>query len=120
MNLSPAWVETLQAAGFEAIHWSKVGAPNAPDTEVFAYAYQHGYIVFTHDLDFGAILAATGHTQPSVIQVRTQNVTPDYLAKIILSVLQQFEDVLMHGALITIDEERSRVRILPLAGRFGV
>lgn len=32
-----------------------------------------GYVVFTHDLDFGDILAATNADDPSVIQVRTQN-----------------------------------------------
>jgi predicted nuclease of predicted toxin-antitoxin system len=25
MKLSPDWVPVLQAAGFEALHWSKVG-----------------------------------------------------------------------------------------------
>lgn len=31
MNLSPAWVEFLEGEGFEAVHWSLVGEPNAPD-----------------------------------------------------------------------------------------
>ena len=118
MNLSPAWVETFAAAGFEAIHWSAVGDPSAPDQVIFAWAYANAHIVFTHDLDFGAILAATGHTQPSVIQIRTQDVTPGHLAKTVLSTLRQFEEILHQGALITIDEEKLRARILPLTGRF--
>jgi len=38
MNLSPTWVEALQTMGFEAIHWSSVGDPRAPDREILAYA----------------------------------------------------------------------------------
>ena len=57
MNLSPGWVETLRAMGFEAAHWSSVGDPRAPDREIMAYARSAGYVVFPNDLDFGAILA---------------------------------------------------------------
>ena len=118
MNLSPSWVQTFQTQAIEAIHWSMVGEPNATDKTIFAWAGKHGYIVFTHDLDFGSILSATGSTKPSVIQVRTQHVTPNYVGEIVLSALRQFEDILIQGALITIDEEKIRARILPLTGRY--
>ena len=36
MNLSPGWVSFLAEAGFEAVHWSDVGAGNAPDSEAAA------------------------------------------------------------------------------------
>lgn len=29
MNLSPDWVPVLIEGGFEAVHWSQVGEPNA-------------------------------------------------------------------------------------------
>jgi predicted nuclease of predicted toxin-antitoxin system len=56
MNLSPRWALFLAASQVEAVHWSRVGAVTAPDTEIMAYAREHGYIVLTHDLDFSAIL----------------------------------------------------------------
>ena len=62
MNLSPRWIDLLTEAGFEAAHWSAVGAANASDTEIVGYASAHDYVVLTHDLDFSAILAAT-HTR---------------------------------------------------------
>lgn len=34
MNLSPAWVDVLNQAGHEAIHWSNVGDPRAPDAQI--------------------------------------------------------------------------------------
>lgn len=56
MNLSPAWVKILVAAGHSAIHWSSIGLAAAPDVELFDWARKNVYVVFTHDLDFGAIL----------------------------------------------------------------
>jgi predicted nuclease of predicted toxin-antitoxin system len=38
MNLSPTWVMVLQEAGFEALHWSKVGKPSAFYHEIFDWA----------------------------------------------------------------------------------
>ncbi len=79
-----------------------------------AWADARGYIVFTHDLDFGTLLAATQAESPSVIQVRARDILPENLEPVIVEVLRQFESQLESGALIIVDEARSRVRILPL------
>jgi len=113
-ELFPQWVSVLEEVGWEAVHWSLIGRPNAPDQEIFEYATSHGYVIFTHDLDFGAILAATNAEYPSVIQVRTQDVTPEHLSHLVVSALRQFKKHLDEGALITIDEKKFRARILPL------
>ncbi|MCR4303157.1 MAG: DUF5615 family PIN-like protein [Gallionella sp.] len=114
MNLSPSWVEVLREAGFEAEHWYLIGAPNAPDSELFAWARENGYIVFTHDLDFGALLAATGAESPSVFQIRTDDVSPETLAPRAIDLLRRFSPQLSAGALVVVDEMRERIRILPL------
>ncbi len=77
MNLSPRWVERLTTAGPLAIHWSSVGHSNATDNELMSYAAKHDFVVITQDLDFGAILAATRGKKPSVIQIRSDNLSPD-------------------------------------------
>jgi len=59
MNLPPRWVQVFTAEGWEALHWSRVGAPTASDREIMAWARENGFVVFTHDLDFSALLAAT-------------------------------------------------------------
>ena len=97
-----------------AIHRSNVGSLNAPDREILSWAKAKGYVVFTHDLDFGAILAASDAEAPSVIQIRTEDVTPDHSRNLVLNALQQFAEDLLRGALISVDEERARVRLLPL------
>ncbi|NBC17650.1 MAG: hypothetical protein GVY18_10090 [Bacteroidetes bacterium] len=113
MNLSPRWTAVLREAGHEAMHWSAVGDPGASDTAIMEWAAAGGYVVFTHDLDFGALLAATAAQAPSVFQVRTQDVLPESLAASVLAALEQFREHLEAGALISIDEHRARVRILP-------
>jgi predicted nuclease of predicted toxin-antitoxin system len=77
MNLSPRWVKTLTEAGIEACHWSSLGPANAPDAEIMSFARTHGYVVFTHDLDFSAILAATHEAKPSVVQIRAADIRPE-------------------------------------------
>ena len=121
MNLSPAWVPVLRQAGHEVTHWSTIGAPSAADQKILAWAREHRHVLFTHDLDFGAILAATGATAPSVVQIRTQDVSPNVAKAVFLAVLQQFHDDLDRGVLITVDAENSRARLLPIrrAGETG-
>jgi predicted nuclease of predicted toxin-antitoxin system len=72
MNLSPDWLPVLSAVGIEAIHWSTSGDPRAPNRAIFAWAKENRFVVFTNDLDLGAILAATQAEAPSVIQIRGQ------------------------------------------------
>ncbi len=117
MNLSPEWVEVLEKRGWTAVHWSTVGDPLAEDMVLMDWARANDHIVFTHDLDFGALLALTQAESPSVIQVRTQDVTPSHLAPTLIEVLERHKSSLEAGALIVLDEGRSRVRILPLGLR---
>lgn len=114
MNLSPQWVPVLKQAGHEALHWSGIGDPAAPDRTIMQWAHAHDRIVFTHDLDFSALLAATQADGPSVLQVRTQDVLPAALAPTVLAALKQFHEALEAGAIVTIDAARVRARILPL------
>ena len=115
MNLSPRWAVELGQQGWEAVHWSTVGDPRASDRTILAWAQRNRYVVFTHDLDFGALLAATGAEGPSVIQVRAQDVTPEHLRKTVVDALRQYGALLEAGALVTVEEARARARILPLA-----
>ena len=117
MNLSPRWVGLLVDAGIDAAHWSMVGASNAPDSEIMAYAKANDCIVLTHDLDFGAILAATQGKKPSVVQIRAQDVSPQTAGTHVVAALRQMAIELDEGALITVDTSRTRLRILPFQSR---
>lgn len=114
MNISPKWTQIFQTEGIEATHWSEVGDDTAKDSEIMQWAKSNRFIVFTHDLDFSAILAATNAIGPSVIQIRTQDVLPSAIGNVIITTIKQYASELEAGALITIKPNLSRVRILPL------
>jgi predicted nuclease of predicted toxin-antitoxin system len=117
MNLSPRWVAVLEKAGIEAAHWSTLGAHKAPDPVIMAYASANDYVVLTHDLDFSAILAATHGEKPSVVQIRAEDVSPDVIGSQVIIALRQMASELEDGALLTVDPNRTRLRVLPLLPR---
>jgi predicted nuclease of predicted toxin-antitoxin system len=85
----------------------------ATDDVIMSWARDNGYIVFTHDLDFGILLALTQAESPSVIQVRTQDVFPEVLGDRLVRVLREHQSRLEQGALLTVDEGKARIRVLP-------
>jgi predicted nuclease of predicted toxin-antitoxin system len=117
MNLSPTWVRFLEENGFEAVHWSTIGEPTATDAVIMAWARDHGFVAITHDLDFSALLASTEFVGPSVMLVRTQDVLPENIGSDVLRVLRDHRVALDEGAIVSIDELTSRVRVLPVRRR---
>lgn len=114
MNLSPEWTEVFESAGWEAVHWREVGEPKAPDSELMEWARSGGYLVFTHDLDFGALLAATGAVGPSVVQMRCEDTRPSTMGEAVVDAIEAHLDDLRLGALMTVDPRRRRITLLPL------
>lgn len=117
MNLSPRWAATIRSAGLDAVHWSSVGRPDATDKEVIEWAVNNDALLLTHDLDFGAILAASGDRKPSVLQLRSQNIVPEAMAEKVVALIRSLEPELAQGALVSYEPDRARVRLLPLKPR---
>lgn len=118
MNLSPRWVDVLADAGIESAHWSTLGAPTAADHNIMAFAKTNDYVVLTHDLDFGTILAATHGDKPSVVQIRATNLAPEMIADHIIAAVRQLSTELEAGALLTVEPGRTRARLLPLEPKY--
>ena len=115
MNLSPGWVQEFERNQIKAIHWSAVGKHDAPDTVLIEWAKSNDHIIFTHDLDFGTALALSKSGKPSVIQVRTQNVTIMHLSNMVIRTINTYSELLNKGALLILEEQKERIRILPLS-----
>lgn len=115
MNLSVEWVAELAHHGWSAVHWSAVGDPRAEDATIMSWARANGHVVFTHDLDFGTMLALTHAAGPSVLQVRGQNVLPEDMGPVVIAALGQFATALAEGALVVVEAKKTRVRVLPLS-----
>jgi len=114
MNLSPRWVDVFSIHNIEAVHWSIVGYAYASDIEIMTYAKANNYAVFTHDLDFSAILAISHYHKPSVIQIREGDISPAITGQLVINALLAAAAEIEKGALITIDLKKTRLRILPL------
>ena len=114
ISLSPAWIDVFSKHGWSAVHWSKVGDVRAHDHTVMTWARENRRVVFTHDLDFGSLLALTRATGPNVIQVRAHDVLPEYLEGIVVATIRTYESQLRDGAIVTVDESRGNVRVLPI------
>ncbi|MCW7074785.1 MAG: DUF5615 family PIN-like protein [Candidatus Methanospirare jalkutatii] len=114
MALSPKTVKVLRDSGYEAIRVNELGMAKSKDREILAYAKKNDMVVITADLDFGDILANTGHKKPSVIIFRLKNPSPEHVNSLLLSAIPHIKDSLDKGSIIVIDDYRIRIRELPV------
>jgi predicted nuclease of predicted toxin-antitoxin system len=114
MNISPNAADYFASRGFECIHWQKVGAPGATDAEIMRYARENGFIVVTLDLDFGTILSVTQVSSPSVVQIRAKETLSEKVLSLVSDALYRTKEELLNGAILTIDVDRIRLRLLPI------
>ncbi len=117
MNLSPVLASPLSSLGHDVVHWSEVGDYRATDVTILAWAREHDRVLVTHDLDFGAMLADTEATGPSVIQIRVQDLLAPETVEALANAIEVAVPALTRGAIVTIHDDRSRIRILPLRPR---
>lgn len=115
-NMSRKWVRELKSQGHRAEHWLEVGKAAALDKLIMQRARVTSAIVLTCDLDFGDILAASGNSKPSVLQLRPGKMKADILMPSVLAAINKYSQLLQDGALLTIDLKKSRIRALPLTG----
>lgn len=116
MNMSPMWVTYLQSLDIVADvqHWASIGAVDAQDADILAFAVKNEWIIFTRDLDFGKLLAFSNDNKPSVIQLRLPDARPEVCGSHVLRTLCAVEHNLRGGAIVTIHEKMAKVRILPM------
>ncbi|MGI8601488.1 MAG: DUF5615 family PIN-like protein [Verrucomicrobiales bacterium] len=79
-----------------------------------AWARMHGYVVLTQDLDFPQILFESRAGSPSVVLLRIARELDAHVRSRVRSELERFADALRSGALVIIDEQRVRLRTLPI------
>lgn len=114
MNLPPKWKDFFTDHGIQAFHWSELGSPTAKDIEILEFARNEEYVIFTHDLDFSAILSRTRRFGPSVLQVRTQDVTPGAIGRLVLAAINEHGDEIEEGSIVSVNSYNLRVRVLPV------
>jgi len=114
-NRSPRLAVLLRAAGHDVVHTADLGLDQAEDDEVLAVAREQDRVVVSGDTDFGALLALSADTSPSVILFRARNrPSADDQASVMLEHLDDLADDLEAGAVVVVSDRRMRVRRLPL------
>ena len=113
-NIPPSLAGLLQSIGHEASHVNEIGYNHTSDFKIASFASLSGEVVITHDTDFGTILALTGSARPSVILFRWQAISAQRLFSFLAEYLPQLSESLVAGALVVVDEQKIRVRTLPL------
>ena len=69
------------------------------------------------DADFSALLAVTQAIGPSIVQLRTLDVLPDTAGAMVIRVIAAHQAALEDGAIVSVDDLTSRVRVLPIRRR---
>ncbi len=115
MGISSTTVTWLRTEGHDVVHARELGMARAPDALIVEKAGQEGRVILTCDLDFGDIMASSGAVQPAIILIRLRNQTPAHVNGRLRQVLAQSHPAITNGALVTVEESRHRVRLLPLS-----
>ena len=100
-------VKTLRKYGYDVI-WSGDWPVDPGDTEILAYAYQQQRILITLDKDFGEL--AIVYAKPHYGIVRLVGLAAQQQGVYCLKVLRQYAGELESGAIITVTQERVRIR----------
>ncbi len=113
--LSPSVAQALRDAGFDALHVREIGLQAEEDLVILERAATEDRILISADTDFGTILALWQHTRPSVILFRRGTERrPANQVKLILANLPNLREVLEKGSIVVFDQNRIRVRSLPI------
>jgi predicted nuclease of predicted toxin-antitoxin system len=114
MGISPRSVAFLRNLGYEAVHLYELGLERLPDVEILIKARREGYIVLTHDLDFGELIALSGADLLSVVIFRLRSMRPANVNRYLQILVTEHQTSLEKGAIFSVTESRIRVRTLPI------
>jgi len=95
-------------------HLSDEGLQRLPDGEIFQKAATEQRVVLTFDLDFGEIAARCTGPWTSVIVFRLANATSPHVIQRLDVALARVGEALEQGAIVVVEENRCRIRRLPI------
>ena len=114
MGISQEVVIWLREQGHEATHLRDEGLQRLKNGVIFIKAIHETRIILTWDLDFTEIVALSGRTQVSAVVFRLINTRSVHVIERLKRVLLESAQDLEEGAIISVEEGRHRVRLLPL------
>lgn len=114
MGVSWRVVEWLRANGHDAIHLREQQLHRLPNGGIFTKAANEQRIILTWDLDFTEIVALSGTQLVSAVIFRLLNTRSENVIRRLTRVLAESAKDLEEGAIISVEDSRHRVRLLPI------
>lgn len=114
MGVSQRVVTWLREQGHDATHLRDEGLQRLENGDIFTKASRKLRIILTWDLDFAEILALSGSNTVSAVVFRLVNTRSTHVIERLERVLLESTQDLENGAIISVEEGRHRVRLLPI------
>ena len=114
MGVSMSVVSWLRGRGHDVVHVRELEMHLSPDEEIFQKAALDSRIVITFDLDFGELLSISHDEIVSVLLFRLRNTRSQNVAQRLEDTLEHAASALREGAIVIVEDNRYRVRRLPI------
>jgi len=114
LNISPRTVALLRSVGHDVVRVNELIPPSATDAAIVDAARVASRTIITQDLDFSAIVVLSGRRRPSVISLLLASSRVERVNARLEEVLTTLESDVEAGAIVTVEDERVRVRTLPV------
>jgi len=114
-SLSAECASWFTAYGHDAVHASALGLLQAADEEILRRAVADQRIVVTTDLDFSELIAVHHLDAPGLLLIRLPEATFERLHARLTAVLRVITAEDMTQAITVVEEDRVRIRKLPIS-----
>ena len=115
MHISPATVQFLQTLGYDTIRVNEILPSNSSDKTIVKAAKKKGRVIITQDLDFSEIISLSSEKVPSLISLRLSSSRIEFVNKRLEKVLPMIESDIEKGSIVVVEDNRIRLRHLPIS-----
>jgi len=113
--LSHTISQQLRTEGYDAVHVRDRGLQAASDSEILQLAETEDRVLVSADTDFGTLLTLRDKSRPSFVLIRKNVGTkPNEMFHFLKDILPKLADELEKGCIVTLTDDRIRIRTLPI------